>query len=88
MDKPYKAKSLAGAQRRVRALLKQRAHLISLLERYVSERKALAKLAAKGPAFSNPLEAFAAEKVRDAVLNELGMNPDGSFLEVAGRDGR
>lgn len=40
----------------------------------------LAKLAAKGPTFFNPLEAFAAEDVRDKILASMGMKPDGTFL--------
>ena len=52
-EKPYTAKSLAGAQRRVRELLKQRRELTVLLEVYDHEKKLLARLAAKGPAFDN-----------------------------------
>ena len=76
MKKTYKAKSLAGAQRRVRELTLQ-----------VSECKRiagiLAKLSAKGPAFFNPLEAMAAEKIRDEILSRMGLNPDGTLKASA-----
>lgn len=75
----YKAKTLSGAQRRVRELMKQREALNDLIEQLVRERHMLAKLAAKGPAFFNPLEVMEAEQLRDAVLDRLGMNPDGTF---------
>jgi len=75
----YKAKSLTGAQRRVRELEQQVAALNSLLNQWKCERTALAKLAAKGPAFFNPLEAIAAECLRDGILGSLGMRPDGTF---------
>lgn len=53
--KPYQAKSLSGAQaevRRLRRLLKQRQ---DLLDRYHDDRRVLARLAAEGPAFFNPM---------------------------------
>ncbi len=77
--KPYTARSLPAAQRRVRELVKLNATLMDLLERYGNDRKLLAKLAAKGPAFDSPLKAWAAEKIRDGILANLGLNPDGSF---------
>lgn len=41
----------------------------------------LAKLAATGPAFSNPLEAAAAERIRDRILREkCNLKPDGTFI--------
>lgn len=43
--KPYCARSLKGAEREVRRLRKQREELLSLLEKYDTERKAMAKLA-------------------------------------------
>lgn len=87
ISKKYEAKSLAGATARVRMLEKQRAKLDDDLGRSLSEikalraqRAALAKLAAKGPTFFNPLEVFAAEALRDQILKDLGMNPDGTFI--------
>lgn len=83
--KPYKAKSLAGAQRKARELQRDNQQLyaeIADLKRYlVREQHAsrmLARLAAKGPAFDNPLIAWEAEQLRDRILAELGLNPDGS----------
>ncbi len=72
--KPYKANSLKGAQTYVRCLIKQRSELTALLERYHSDRLMLAKLASKTPQFFNPLEAMAAETLRDQVIGR----PDSS----------
>lgn len=58
-----------------------------LLDVLRSQNIQLAKLAAKGPAFFNPLEVMAAEGVRDRILKDLGMAPDGSFLPDSTRDG-
>lgn len=82
----YKAKSLRGAERRVRELLKQRDECDELISRLAAERNRaleernlLAKLAARGPAFFNPLEVMALEKLRDQILCDVWkMNPDGS----------
>jgi hypothetical protein len=80
-EKPYRAKTLSGAQTYVRMLLKSRRQIIELLERYAVERKQMAMLAADGPAFTNPLQAMAAKLVRDEILrSECRMNPDGSPL--------
>lgn len=79
MKKPYKAKSLKGAERRVRELMRICDSWRQVAEQFNSERLMLAKLAAKGPTFFNPLDAMAAEKVRDEILDRLGINPDGTF---------
>lgn len=88
--KPYTAKSIAGAQRRVRELEKHIVNLDSIIGYWIDREKncanlckILARLAARGPAFFNPLEAMAAENVRDGILREMGMNPDGTFIETA-----
>lgn len=73
-------KSQAGAERRVRQLEKQTATLKAIAKKFYSERIMLAKLAAKGPAFFNPLHAMEAATVRDEILRKLNMNPDGSFI--------
>lgn len=79
--KPYKAKSLAGAQAYARMLLKQQAKTQALLGKFAEDRRTLAKLAATGPAFYNPLDVWAAQKLRDEVLErECGLKPDGSPL--------
>jgi len=65
----YRAKSITGAQRRVRDLERQVQERDALLERWNKERQLLARLAAKGPAFFNPLEAMYAEKIRDEILD-------------------
>lgn len=66
--KPYTAKSLAGAQRMVRNLVKQKEFLSELLDQYAHERKLMARLADRTPQFFNPLDVMEAEKVRDAIL--------------------
>ena len=79
MKTKYKPRTLSGAAQRVAQLQSQIDERESLLKQWYADRIALAKLAAKGPAFFNPLEAMAAEKVRDAILAKIGMRPDGSF---------
>jgi len=76
--KPYKAKSLAGAQRRVRELQKQLQERDRYAVIYRSQALLMAKLAAKGPVFYSPLEAMEAETLRDKLLAQQGINPDGS----------
>jgi len=79
--KPYKAKSLPAAQRRIRAHEKLYSRLIEMLGDYTRERRLLAMLAAAGPAFSNPIAAAEATKVRDEILaHECRMKLDGSWL--------
>jgi hypothetical protein len=80
--KPYTAKTLSGAQALVRSLMKQRRKDNELIYRLTQELKLLAKLAAKGPAFFNPLEAMAAEQLRDRVLRQFcRLNPDGTPIK-------
>jgi hypothetical protein len=45
--KPYTAKTISGAQSRVRELTKMHQQTVKLLDRYAYERKLLARLAAK-----------------------------------------
>jgi predicted ATPase len=73
--------------RRVRELLKQIRHLDTILGDYMAqvkklqtEREVLAMLAARGPAFDNPILAAEATKLRDKVLRECGLNPDGTLV--------
>lgn len=78
----YKAKTLKGATGRVRALQEQLDHLDKLAGRFMLQRQELAKLAAEGPAFDNPLKIYEAKKLRDLILEkECGLNPDGSFIK-------
>ena len=67
-EKPYKAKSLSGAQREVRRQRKLIAEMQRILERFARERNLLARLSADTPQFSNPLEVYAAQKIRDGIL--------------------
>lgn len=85
--KPYKAKSLAGAQRKARELQRDNQRLrkqIADLGRYLVRaqhvQRMLARLAAKGPAFDNPIIVWEAEAIRDQLLAELGLSPDGEPL--------
>lgn len=75
----HRYKSIDGAVRRIRQLEEIVADYRDITDRYAADRNTLAKLAAKGPAFFNPLEAMAAEEVRDRILASMGMNPDGTF---------
>lgn len=75
MRAPYKAKSLTGAQARVRQLLKLHEGTTTLLEQYARERVMLAKLASKVPLFDNPLHVWEVEKIRDRILREKGLIP-------------
>lgn len=79
MMRAYKAKSIAGAERRVRQLQAQINVMNQILDRWKAERNLLARLAATGQAFFNPLDAMAAEKLRNELLASLGMHPDGTF---------
>lgn len=86
----YKAKSLSGAQRLVRSLLKQREEasvraltLYDTVESLKAERTTLAKLAAEGPCFFSPLVVAEAKNLRDRVLRECGLMPDGKFIQAA-----
>jgi hypothetical protein len=83
----YKAKTKESAEREVMRLRRQLEveanNWIALSKLYIAERRkavALAKLAANGPAFFNPLEAFAAQDIRNCILRENGMNHDGTFI--------
>ncbi len=73
-------KTIEGAVRRIRQLEKQKEVLDTLLEEYARDRKQLAMLAAKGPCFFNPLVAMEAQTLRDEILKDMGMNPDGTFI--------
>ena len=85
--KPYTPKTLSGAQAMVRSLTKQRNEAHDLIHRMHREMILLAKLAAKGPAFFNPLEAMEAEQLRDRVLRQFcGLNPDGTPIKQENPD--
>jgi hypothetical protein len=75
--KPYKPRSLKGAEVYVRNLRFQ----LSEMERYDRWKShalnMLAKLAAEGPSFSNPLDVYEAKKIRDQILDSLGLTPEG-----------
>lgn len=68
-SKPYKARSLKGAEAMVRNHRKQIADLNAILERWAKERGMLAKLAAGTVQFFNPIDMIEAEKIRDSILN-------------------
>lgn len=64
----YKAKTITGAQARVRMLERRLRDMGLLLEQYSYERRLLARLCAKTPQFSNPMDVWEAEQVRDKIL--------------------
>lgn len=75
----YKAKTLKGAEERVRMLEKRIREYEDICTRLIGERIALAKLAATGPAFLDPMHAWKAEWIRNTILEkECGLKPDGS----------
>ena len=65
----YKAKTLVGAQSKVRKLVKEVQEMKELLAKMDRERKLMAKLAADTPQFYNPLVVWEAKVVRDFILN-------------------
>lgn len=69
MNRPYRAKSLTGAQTRVRQLMRQISQRDNLLIKFDYERKILAKLAAETPQFLNPICVMEAKKVRDEIIS-------------------
>ncbi len=77
--KPYMAKSISGAQLRVRMLEARMAKDSRVFAEVYRDRGLLAKLAADGPCFFNPLDAMEAKIRRDVILSkEFGLNPDGT----------
>lgn len=66
--KPYKAKTLIGAERLVRKLkneIKARDHLLTSFE---YDMRQVAKLASETPQFHNPLMVQEAKKKRDQII--------------------
>lgn len=80
MQKPYKARSLKAAEKRVNLLRRHVQELDAIARFYKLERDLIARLAATGPAFFNPLDAAEAEGIRNRVLREQRMNPDGTYI--------
>lgn len=78
--KKTRFKSLENAERRVRLLEQRIKEYEVICGRKDAELNLLARLAATGPAFFNPLTAAEAECVRDARLRNLHMHPDGTFI--------
>ena len=76
----HKFKSVEGAVRRIRQLEKIVVDCSGLLKRFDDERKSLAMLAADGPCFFNPLVAMEAKQLRDELLRQMKLNPDGTFI--------
>ena len=64
----------------MRILEKRLQEYEDICRRKNTELDLLAKLAAKGPAFFNVLEAATAELIRNTRLRMLGMHPDGKFI--------
>lgn len=66
--KPYKARTITGAQARVRQLMKLVDEQATLLLKFSNQKKLLARLAADTPQFYNPLEVMEAKQLRDSLL--------------------
>ncbi len=79
--KPYKPRTLKGAESYVKNLRFQLAEM----ERYDRWKthaiNMLARLAADGPTFFDPMKVAEARKIRDETLKNLGLNPDGTPLK-------
>jgi hypothetical protein len=82
--KPYTSRSLPSAIREVRKYRRLIAAYQRTCTKLDAERNVMAKLAADGPCFFNPLEAMEAKRLRDEVLLAQGLAPDGTFLKKAG----
>lgn len=85
--KPYKAKSLKNAEIMVRQLRRQvqecdryLGHWMNRCKVLSNELRLVSRLAVKEPAFFSLLESCEAVKIRDRVLAESGMNPDGTLI--------
>lgn len=72
-------KSIEGAERRVALLERQIEANGGTIRAMVNDMRVLARLAADGPAFDNPLAIIAAKHIRDRVLADINLNPDGSY---------
>jgi len=66
--KPYRAKSLASAEKMVRRLQRQILERDDLIWIWNRERQLLAKLAADTPQFNNPFVVMEAKQIRDRIL--------------------
>lgn len=64
----YKARTLAGATKRVNELEAHLRHVDELAQKYRTERNLMARLVAKTPQFDNPIHVMEAEKIRDEIL--------------------
>lgn len=81
--KPYTARSLPAAQRRARYLRKELDRAHELIQQLHKNQIALAKLAADGACFLNPLDVYDAQKIRNEVLRKFcRLNPDGSRINA------
>jgi hypothetical protein len=66
----YTAKTISGAQARVRNLERIVAKYEEICARLKRERNTMAKLAADTPQFFNPIHVVNAKKLRDRILHE------------------
>ena len=77
-----KPKTAAELQERIREMQSRINSQAALIHRYGMDRMQLALLAATGPTFTNPIAAMKAETLRDRILEEMGLNLDGTLMEV------
>jgi len=73
MSKPYTARSLTGATRRVRECNKIIDGYERICCRLTKERNLMARLASDKPEFFNPIVVYEAERIRDEILR-VGMS--------------
>jgi hypothetical protein len=82
-EKPYKAKSLKGAEREVRNCRKIIEKYKELLDEAHRDRIQFAKLAADGPCFDNPIIVAEAKARRDEVLKRwCNLKPNGTWMSI------
>lgn len=87
VKKKPRFKSIENAEKRIRLLEMRLKELDAICLRYKRDYQTaqgvclmLAKLAADGQAFSNPLDVITAKEGRDMILHGAGLNPDGSSI--------
>lgn len=67
--KPYKARTLKGAEAKVNQLLKSLRELEEKNTELACGRYLMAKLASREPQFYNPLVVMSVERMRDTILH-------------------
>ena len=74
-------KTHAMAEQRLNQVEKKLEQERDRVERHRQNMLLLAKLAADGPCFDNPLNAMEAKALRNDLLYQAGLRPDGSAVK-------